>query len=143
MRKIDSIILYCSSTQEGIDIKSDSIKRWHVACNGWKDIGFHYIIDLDGTIEQGRFEFESGEKSLNNNNNSIDICYVGGRDLKMQPKDTRTKEQKNSMYRLIESMLDRYELSIENIYCFNEHNNNPSFNIDQFIKEYKEYLKNK
>ena len=54
MRAINNIILHCSATQEGLDIGVDTIRRWHVTGNGWKDVGYHFIIKLDGTVEDGR-----------------------------------------------------------------------------------------
>ena len=45
------IILHCSATREGQDVKASDIKRWHKE-RGFDDIGYHYVIDLDGTIEK-------------------------------------------------------------------------------------------
>ena len=53
MRKINQIIIHCSATPEGRNDTSKDIRRWHLA-RGFKDIGYHYIILLDGTIELGR-----------------------------------------------------------------------------------------
>ena len=39
---------------------------------------------------------------------SIGICYEGGLDIRGQPADTRTAEQKASMRRLIEALRQRY-----------------------------------
>ena len=49
------IILHCSATREGQDVKAADIKHWHKD-RGFDDIGYHYVIDLDGTIEKGRDE---------------------------------------------------------------------------------------
>ena len=53
MRKIDKIIVHCAATREGQDIKTDTIRDWHLK-RGWSDIGYHYVIELDGTIGIGR-----------------------------------------------------------------------------------------
>jgi hypothetical protein len=50
---IREIIIHCSATREGQDISADDIRGWHKA-KGWSDIGYHYIISLDGTIAKGR-----------------------------------------------------------------------------------------
>ena len=53
MKKIDSIIIHCSATRAGQDIKAKDIDRMHRA-RGFSQIGYNYVIDLDGTIEAGR-----------------------------------------------------------------------------------------
>ena len=53
-RDIDKIIIHCSATPEGRDVKTSEIKRWHVEDNGWRDIGYHFVIELDGSIHKGR-----------------------------------------------------------------------------------------
>ena len=53
-RKIERIIIHCSATREGQDVKTETIKDWHVNGNGWSDIGYHFVIDLDGSIQIGR-----------------------------------------------------------------------------------------
>ena len=78
MRKIRKIIIHCSATKEGHDIDAAEIKKWHVEGNGWSDIGYHYVIKLDGTVEEGRPLERSGAHTLNHNFDSIGICYIGG-----------------------------------------------------------------
>ena len=56
MNKIDSIIIHCSATKEGVNFKAKDIDRMHKQ-RGFNQIGYHYIIDLDGTIETGRPHF--------------------------------------------------------------------------------------
>ena len=53
MRDIKRIVLHCSATIEGKEYSVDTIRKWHTN-KGWSDIGYHYVIQLDGTISQGR-----------------------------------------------------------------------------------------
>lgn len=78
MRKITEFIIHCSATREGQDVTAADIRRWHVKGNGWKDIGYHFVIHLDGTIELGRPIAEVGAHCAGHNAESIGICYVGG-----------------------------------------------------------------
>ncbi len=107
MRTIKEIIVHCADTPEGRDNKAADIKRWHKA-QGWKDIGYHYVIDLDGTIEPGRPLETAGAHCTGHNANSIGVCYIGGCDAKMQPKDTRTDEQKASLILLLKYLVAKY-----------------------------------
>lgn len=145
MRKRTStnkIILHCSATPEGKDFKVKDIKKWHLQ-NGWEDCGYHYVIDLDGTIEAGRAEEYVGAHTSGHNNNSIGICYVGGCDKNMKAKDTRTSEQKTSLIVLVNKLLSKYKLKLTDVYCHNQFANKacPSFKIEEFKKEYDEYYK--
>lgn len=108
MREIKEIIIHCADTPEGRDVKAEEIRRWHTKERGWRDIGYHYVIDLDGTVESGRPIEDAGAHCTGHNKNSIGICYVGGCDEKMQPKDTRTDAQKASLLLLLKDLRKRY-----------------------------------
>ena len=100
-RKIDKIILHCAATPEGRDVKMETIKSWHVKGNGWSDIGYHFVIELDGAVKNGRPLHRSGAHTKGHNATSIGICYVGGIDKDKKPKDTRTEAQRMAMDKLI------------------------------------------
>lgn len=108
MRKINKIIVHCADTPEGRDVRAAEIKRWHTKERGWNDIGYHYVIDLDGTIEPGRPIEVAGAHCTGHNADSIGICYVGGCDAKMQPRDTRTEEQKAALLLLLKYLVAKY-----------------------------------
>lgn len=93
MRTINKVILHCSDTIEGAHINVDTIRQWHEA-RGWDDIGYHYVIYLDGTIHKGRDLDIVGAHCRGNNKDSIGVCYIGGRSAKEnKPADTMTAEQ--------------------------------------------------
>lgn len=111
MRKIDYIVVHCTATKEGQDFKAKDIDKWHKE-RGWKGIGYHYVVDLDGTIEKGRNESEIGSHVAGYNKNSIGVVYVGGLDSKGNPKDTRTEAQKEALWRLLTELLCKYPSAI-------------------------------
>lgn len=110
MREINRIIIHCSATKEGQDFDVEDIRRWHLA-NGWKECGYHYVITLDGRIQEGRAIEKAGAHTVNYNKDSIGICYIGGCDKNGKPKDTRTPEQKNALYCLVKTLMDKYGVS--------------------------------
>ena len=77
-RRITDIIIHCAATPEGRDVKTATIKSWHIAGRKWKDIGYHYVIELDGTVHVGRDESVIGAHTTGYNAHSIGVCYVGG-----------------------------------------------------------------
>jgi N-acetylmuramoyl-L-alanine amidase len=99
MRKIDKIVIHCSATPAGRDIGADEIRQWHLD-RGWSDIGYHFVIRLDGTVEWGRPISRIGAGVAGHNIGSIHVCYVGGMDC----IDTRTDAQKASLEVIISSL---------------------------------------
>lgn len=128
MRKIDYIIIHCSATKEGIDWKAKDIDQWHKQ-RGFNKIGYHYVIDLDGTVETGRDENETGAHCVGYNKSSIGICYIGGLDRNLNPKDTRTDKQKEALWNLVIKLLAKYPNA--NVYGHNEFAKKacPCFNV--------------
>ena len=107
-RQINKIIVHCTATPEGRDVSIDEIRRWHVEDRNWSDIGYHWIVTLNGTLEEGRPEYRNGAHAKGFNKNSIGVCYVGGVDENLDPKDTRTDAQKETLKCILEDLKDRY-----------------------------------
>lgn len=107
-RNINELIVHCSATPEGKSFTTDDIKKWHLA-RGFSDIGYHYVIYLDGSVHAGRSIDKIGAHCTNHNSHSIGICYIGGvaKDGKT-PKDTRTEAQKKSLIKLLKDLLVLY-----------------------------------
>ena len=100
--KIEKLIVHCSATREGQHITIDTIRDWHVNGRGWRDVGYNYIIYLDGTIKKGRADNVQGAHCKKFNSSSLGICYIGGVESDGKtPKDTRTCEQEESLESLL------------------------------------------
>lgn len=105
--KINKIIIHCTATPEGRPVTVADVDRWHRA-RGFRCIGYHYLILLDGTVKKGRKLNEPGAHCLGHNYDSIGVCYVGGLDGSGKPKDTRTEKQKAALRHLIAWLLTLY-----------------------------------
>ena len=108
MRQITLIVIHCSAVRPGQTSSAAQIDTWHRE-RGWKlGIGYHYVVRRDGEIEPGRPEWMIGAHCVNHNAHSIGICYEGGLDIRGQPADTRTPEQKAALRQLLEDLHRRY-----------------------------------
>ena len=134
MRKIDKIIIHCSATPIGRKVSVSTIRKWHLQ-RGFNDIGYHYVIHLDGKISVGRPIEKVGAHCAYENRGSIGICYVGGMTKDMRkPKDTRTQAQKDSLIKLMHELIYKYNKDMT-IHGHNEYANKacPCFDVQ---KEY-------
>ena len=136
MRKINKIILHCSATPDGRAVSVDTIRRWHKK-RGWSDIGYHYVIQLNGDINKGRSIERMGAHVSGQNRGSIGICYIGGVDKNMKPQDTRTGAQKKSLDKFILELMDKHPDAT--LHGHNEFSSKacPSFDVQ---KEYKHLI---
>ena len=106
-RTIKEIIVHCTATPEGRIETVESVRNMHKA-RGFSDIGYHYLIGLNGERWEGRNVNLIGAHCEGHNSNSIGVCYVGGVDKKMQAKDTRTEKQKDAIVALLKDLRKLY-----------------------------------
>lgn len=108
MRDLKRIILHCTATVERAHFDVATIRKWHTdpepKGRGWSDIGYHYLIWLDGTIEIGRPIHIEGAHVRNHNKDSVGVAYVGGLDKGGKPKDTMTPAQDIAFIQLVRSL---------------------------------------
>jgi N-acetylmuramoyl-L-alanine amidase len=107
-RRIEEVIVHCTATPEGREVSVDTIRGWHKA-RGWKDIGYHYIVHLDGKVEAGRPEATVGSHVSGHNTGTLGVVYVGGvaKDGKTA-KDTRTPAQKVALEATVKALITKY-----------------------------------
>lgn len=131
MRSIKNIILHCSATAEGKHFTVEQIDRWHRQ-RGFRCIGYHYVIYLDGTVHIGRPLEQVGAHCKGHNADSIGICYIGGCAADGRtPKDTRTKAQRTALINLVAELRARFPGAT--VHGHNEFANKacPSFNVQK------------
>ena len=113
MRIITMIVIHCSAVGPDQTSSAAQIDSWHRKDNHWKlGIGYHYVIRRDGTIESGRPEWMVGAHCVNHNAHSIGVCYEGGLDIRGQPDDTRTENQKAAMRWLLRQLHRSYPKAV-------------------------------
>lgn len=107
-RTITHIVLHCTATPAGRHHTVEDIRAWHHQ-RGWNDIGYHYVVLLDGTVQAGRPLEQPGAHVAGHNARSIGIVYVGGIDKATnQPRDTRTAAQRRALLKLVTDLKQRF-----------------------------------
>lgn len=136
MRTIASIVIHCTATPAGRNVTVGEIRQWH-RDRGWADIGYHYVIGLDGTVYEGRPIEKMGAHCIGQNAHSVGICYVGGTDKNGTPRDTRTDAQKAAMLRLVKVLMETYDIKADHVWGHNRFAAKacPSFDVEQWKKE--------
>lgn len=94
------IVVHCAATKATMDIGVREIRQWHVQ-KGWLDIGYHFVIRRNGTVENGRPHDVVGSHVKDYNSRSLGICLAGGIDAKGNPENNFTPEQFNSLKLLL------------------------------------------
>jgi N-acetylmuramoyl-L-alanine amidase len=121
------ITIHCSDTPNGHNYTVDDINIWHIA-RGFKKVGYHYVIHIDGSLNIGRLENEMGAHVRGLNRDNIGICLIG-RD-KFNEKQTATLVALLAHMTTIDpgaTIHGHYEFSKKT--C-------PNFNVKEFCKEY-------
>jgi N-acetylmuramoyl-L-alanine amidase len=84
MRPIHEIIIHATATPanwragQPTSAKVAEVRRWHLD-RGWSDIGYHYLIDFDGSIATGRPLERVGAHVQGHNTGSVGIALFGGK----------------------------------------------------------------
>lgn len=81
MRPIDLLVIHCTASRNGRLKPLEEIRKEHRA-RGFSDVGYHYVIQADGSLLNGRPEEQIGAhaavKGHAYNKTSIGVCLVGG-----------------------------------------------------------------
>ena len=108
-RRIHTLVWHCTATPEGKEFTRAQIVAMHKA-RGFKTIGYHMLIHLDGSTSPGRPESEIGAHVAGHNLGTLGYSYIGGLDKKGKAKDTRTPAQKVTMSRVTKDAAAKYKL---------------------------------
>ena len=139
---VHDIVLHCADTKPDwmedarTSQKVAEIKRWHIEDRGWKDIGYHWIVDRDGTAQAGRRETVIGAGVMGFNRGVIHICLIGGNGGNEKDRFSKhfTHAQDLALTRLIASIKSRTE--IKRITGHNDHAAKacPCFNVAEYLR---------
>jgi N-acetylmuramoyl-L-alanine amidase len=109
------IVVHTSASRlRNVDAKE--IDRWHKK-NGWKGIGYHYVIldarhdtKAEATVEKGRPAGEQGAHVAGINHMAVGICCVGDGD-----KEAFTPKQMARLIELIHELRKKHGVPVERV----------------------------
>lgn len=108
VRTINQIVVHYTATPHDRHVTVQQIDQWHRA-RGFTKIGYHYVIYLDGTVNEGRKENEIGAHVKNHNRNSIGVCFVGGlKEGETGGSNTMNAAQEAALIKLLKDLTKRY-----------------------------------
>mgnify|MGYP003112253072 FL=1 len=104
----DYIVIHCSATKPRMDIGLTEIRKWHVQGNGWRDVGYHYIIRRNGEVELGRSIRDTGAHAAGYNHKSVGLCMVGGMAEDNSAENNFTAQQWTALLDLVKQLKADY-----------------------------------
>jgi len=101
MREIKYIVCHTTATDQ--DATVEGIKRFWRNNLGWKNPGYHFLIEADGKIHNLHPIEGIANGVRGHNSHSIHISYIGGK-----YKDDRTEAQKEAITAVVRTMKAMY-----------------------------------
>jgi len=147
MRQIDMIVVHCTATRpewqsdQTTEAKVAEVKKWHTD-KGWSDVGYHYLIDRNGVIVEGRPVERAGAHAKGYNATSIGVAIFGGHGgtANDEFEENFTDAQDRSLRRLIAQL----RMEFPNITQIVGHNDLPNvtkacptFRVNKWITQDK------
>ena len=107
-KSTEYIVIHCAATKASMDIGLTEIRKWHVQDNGWRDVGYHYIIRRNGEVELGRSIRDTGAHAAGYNHKSVSVCMVGGMAEDNSAENNFTAQQWTALLDLVKQLKLNY-----------------------------------
>lgn len=108
----NKISIHCSSTPNFKSVSIETIRQDHIKNRGFTDIGYHWVVNIDGKVEEGRREDTVGAHVAKANVGNIGICLIG--------TDKYTIPQLKALMALVKTILNRSKIPMYEVYTHAE-----------------------
>ena len=86
MRTIDWLVVHTAAAydvakKQVVYQSTETLRQYHIQHNGWRDIGYHWVIEEDGALVPGRPEEQVGAHVGGFNEDSLGVCVTGHGDF--------------------------------------------------------------
>jgi hypothetical protein len=125
----DEIIVHCSDSDISAHDDISVINQWHIE-KGFLEVGYHFFIKQDGTIQQGRNIYEKGAHCYGENNHAIGVCLSG--------RYSFSDEQFESLWTLVAMLRATFPKVILEVSGHYKYSNKtcPNFSVEDWKTEY-------
>lgn len=128
---ITNIAIHHSATTSG---SAEAFANYHVNTLSWPGIGYHYVIDKNGTIYQCHDLEVISYHVGNHNSRAVGICMIGNFVV-----ESPTDAQMKAAIELTTYLLTQLKLSVHNVFGHNEFSGHastlcPAIDMNQFRK---------
>ena len=93
----------------------EEIRQAHINYKKWGDIGYHYIIDRQGRIWEGRSVRYQGAHVRNHNPHNIGVMLLGNFE-----KQKPTKAQLATLQNTLRSLMRKYKVPLKRVHTHRE-----------------------
>lgn len=106
------ITIHCSDSPNGRAVSIDEIRRWHTdpppKGRGFRDVGYHKVVEIDGGCATGRYENILGAHVAGHNKDNLGVCIVG--------KDKFTRAQFATLKWVLKHWMLVYNIDLDDVY---------------------------
>ncbi len=113
-KKIDLFVVHHTAVAVGGDARSGvervrAIYQYHAQNRGWGDVGYHYLIDEDGQIYEGKSggDYVVAGHAYCHNVNTIGIALLGNFEVEKPSQD-----QMKALQWLLDDLADTYDVDL-------------------------------
>jgi LysM repeat protein len=116
LSSITHLAIHHSLTKTG---SAEAFARYHVSHSNWPGIGYHFVVEKDGTIKWCNNLQAKSYHVGNSNRKAVGICLTG--DFRLEHPTTK---QYNSALKLVKSLMLDLDIQIDNV---NGHSEFPDY----------------
>jgi len=112
MARVEYLVVHCSATAASPTITASTIEGWHRK-QGWKDIGYHFVVLTDGSWQVGRpLTVMGAHVGPAYNRRSLGICMVGGADANGRAVNNFHAAQFQGLETLLRNLRTSYQNAV-------------------------------
>lgn len=108
------ITVHSSATQPMMKYDVEWCRKLHKG-KGWSDIGYHFMILPDGSVEEGRALSRQGAHVSGHNSLNIGVCMVGGVDKHGHICNNYTTPQFDALRDLLTDLMAKYQIPLSEV----------------------------
>lgn len=98
------------SNSSRVASRIEQIRQSHVTGRGWADIGYHYVVDPQGRVWEGRGLQYQGAHVKDQNENNLGILVLGNFDVQ-----TPSSSALASLDKFVVTQMQRYNIALSNV----------------------------